>query len=206
MSTDILILNTAVADFRGSEFTFTDKLVGPGGLAKCDTKDMPDYGQRQYKARIDKGLVTVGGAGNVAPLIAKAGLKVAVGVNLGKGDFDGLDAQGRFFYDMMTKNNVDMSQTYIHPELPTGTTFIGGKVIDLAGAGDSFRAGLICYVTNNLDAFKDGVIDFEEAIQIANLFASLYIQAPLNARYINIARYPEMLRAVKKAKYDNVSD
>jgi sugar/nucleoside kinase (ribokinase family) len=128
MTIDVLILNTAVADFRSDEFSFTEKLAGPGGLARCKTKDMPAYTQKQYKDWIDKGMVTAGGPGNTAPLVAKAGLKVAVGVNLGKGEFDGLDAQGRFFYDIMIKYNVDMSQTFIHPNLPTGTTFIYEKV------------------------------------------------------------------------------
>jgi len=376
MSIDVLILNTAVSDFRSSEFSFTEKLAGPGGLAKCKTMDMPIYTQKQYKGWIDKGMVTAGGPGNTAPLIAKAGLKTAVGVNLGKGDFDGLDAQGRFFYDMMTKYNVDMSQTFIHPKLPTGTTFIyekvnherggiayfpnanndfdfeyfkksveklnpkivfymysglsergdandgkdlagfikwcrvkgivtivdshtltgnpqklieektsipeytllkpllpeldifftsydearmianalgeniseqefivnflrylsgqynnfkifgvtvkdgayivykdakgnvtgsekitsrfmGEGVNDLVGAGDSFRAGVVTYIAENIDKFRKDKIDIEEAIQMGNLFASRYIKAPLNNRYGSIEHYDTMLEMIK---------
>ncbi|HBG25638.1 MAG: hypothetical protein A2Y10_15990 [Planctomycetes bacterium GWF2_41_51] len=377
MSMDVLILNTAVADFRSDEFSFTEKLAGPGGLARCKTADMPAYTQKQYKQWADAGMVTAGGPGNTAPLVAKAGLKVAVGVNLGKGDFDGLDAQGRFFYDMMTKYNVDMSQTFIHPNLPTGTTFIyekvnhergglaffpnanndfdyeyfkksieklspnivfymysglsdrgdanggkdlanfikwcrqkgivtiidshtltgnpqklieekaavpeykllkpllpeldifftsydearmiantfgeniaqqdfiinfleflskefsnfkifgvtvkdgayviykdakrnitgpkkitsrfmGGGVKDLVGAGDSFRAGVVTYISKNIDKFKNDKIDIEEAIQMGNLFASLYIKAPLNDRYGSIESYNKMLEMTNK--------
>ena len=124
MEVDCLVLNTAVADFRRPEFEFCTKLVGAGGLAKCQTKDMPEYSQEQLKAWIEAGSATAGGPGNTVPLIARTGLKVAVGVNLGTGDYDGLDAQGRFFYDTMAANNVDMSATVIHPNLPTGTTFI----------------------------------------------------------------------------------
>ena len=102
---DVFILNTAVADFRGNEFDFVENLVGAGGLAKCRTQDMPGYSQKQLKGWIDNGKATAGGPGNTAPLISKAGLDVAVGVNLGKGQFDGLDAQGRFFYDTMQANN-----------------------------------------------------------------------------------------------------
>ncbi|MGD8787309.1 MAG: PfkB family carbohydrate kinase, partial [Phycisphaerales bacterium] len=123
-STDILILNTAVTDLRSPDFEFADELVGKGGLAKCKTEDMPNYSQQQLKQWIEQGFATAGGPGNTAPLIAKTGLKVAVGVNLGKGQYDGLDAQGRFFYDVMTENGIDMSQTHVHPDLPTGTTFI----------------------------------------------------------------------------------
>ena len=391
MNIDVLILNTAVADFRGNEFTFVDKLVGPGGLAKCKTQNMPDYSQQQFSEWIDRGKATVGGPGNTAPLIAKAGLNVAVGVNLGKGIFDGLDAQGRFFYDTMKANNVDMSALYIHPNLPTGTTFIyekkssersgiayfpnanndfdfeyykrhvkrlsprvvyymysglsdrgdanGGKdlanfikwcrtsgsvtivdshtltgkpeelvnsdapveeykllepllpeldifftsydearmientlgekgrsknisendyichfleflaeqfcfnndrmrmfgvtvrdgvyeihstneirgtnitssrpvkiesrfmdgeIIDLVGAGDSFRAGLISYISKNIDSFKNGTIDFAQAVQMGNLFASLYIKAPIYDRYINIDSYEKILDVIKR--------
>jgi sugar/nucleoside kinase (ribokinase family) len=385
MATDVLILNTAVADLRRPDFEFADELVGKGGLAKCKTEDMPDYSQPQIREWIEQGFATAGGPGNTAPLIARTGLKVAVGVNLGKGEYDGLDAQGRFFYDVMTANGIDMSQTHIHPELPTGTTFIhstsgddrggiayfpnanndfdfeifkgaverlkpsvvyymysglsdrgdanegrdlagfirwcrgqgavtivdshtltgnpfeliekgiavpeyrllepllpeldvfftscdeaklientlapgrlwstfeehendihfleflterfwqkddrtklfgvtvsdgayerhigsnevfvgpnritsrfmAGEVVDLVGAGDSFRAGLISYIASHLDSFKDGSIDFEEAVQMGNLFASLFIKAPLGDRYGNIQSYEKMLNVVR---------
>ena len=124
MATDVLILNTGVTDLRRPDFEFADELVGKGGLAKCKTKDMPNYSQQQLREWIEQGFATAGGPGNTAPLIARTGLKVAVGVNLGKGDYDGLDAQGRFFHDVMTSNDIDMSQTHIHPDLHTGTTFI----------------------------------------------------------------------------------
>lgn len=388
MAVDVLILNTAVADLRRADFEFADRLVGKGGLAKCRTEDMPDYSQEQIKRWIDEGAATAGGPGNTAPLIARTGLKVAVGVNLGKGDYDGLDAQGRFFYDVMVANGVDMSATHIHPRLPTGTTFIhnpkgddrggiayfpnanndfdfaifrkaverlqprivyymysglsdrgdanggrdlaefihwcrtrgaltiadshtltgdphrliaegkpvaeyrllepllpeldvfftssdeakliqntmsqprdwvefgerenithflefltkrfwreqgrtrlfgvtvsngayethltpdgrrggpvkiisrflSGEVIDLVGAGDSFRAGLITYLANNLGAFRDGSIDFAQAVQAGNLFASLFIKAPLDDRYANIKTYDKMLRVLQTDK------
>lgn len=385
MATDVLILNTAVTDLRRPDFDFADELVGKGGLAKCKTEDMPDYSQPQIREWIEQGFATAGGPGNTAPLIARTGLKVAVGVNLGKGRYDGLDAQGRFFYDVMTANGIDMSQTHIHPDLHTGTTFIhstsgddrggiayfpsanddfdfeifkgaverlkpsivyymysglsdrgdanggqdladfiqwcrgegavtivdshtltgnpfeliergvavkeyrllepllpeldvfftscdeaklientlapgrswgtfeehendvhflefltetfwrkdgrtklfgvtvsdgayerhmspnntlvgpnrvtsrfmAGEVVDLVGAGDSFRAGLISYIASHLDAFRDGSMDFEEAVQMGNLFASLFIKAPLDDRYGNIHPYEKMLKVVR---------
>jgi len=384
MSVDVFILNTGVADFRGSEFAFTDELVGPGGLALGETKDMPGYTQQDYKKWIDDGRATAGGPGNTAPLIARAGLDVAVGVNFGKGNFDGLDAQGRYFYDTMTDNNIDMSQAFVHPQLPTGTTFIyekdsrerggivyfpnanndfdfeyfkgsveklnpnvvyymysglskrgdanvgidladfiswckgkgivtivdshtltgnpqelidtdaaideyrllepllskldlfftsydearmientigqkglsknmsedqyichfldllsekfwkdskkpamfgvtvsngafikhtfegrmsnpikiesnfmAGEVMDLVGAGDSFRAGFISYVAKNIKSFKAGIIDYPQAVQMGNLFASLYIKAPLDNRYGNIGTYEKMFKIVQ---------
>lgn len=388
MGVDVLVFNTAVLDFRSSEFAFADELVGPGGLAKCATADMPGYSQGQYAGWIDDGLATTGGPGNSAPLISRAGLKVGVGVNLGAGEFDGLDAQGRMFYDVMVANGIDMSATFVHPELATGTTFIyekvgderggiayfpnanndfdfgyfkeaverlspkivyymysglsdrgdanggkdlaefirwcrgqgavtivdshtltgdpgalirsgaaveeykllepllrevdifftsgdeakmientlgagrewdafseddncvhfldflsdrflrgedrtqvfgvtvsdgayvkhvgpdgevygpvktesrfmAGEVIDLVGAGDSFRAGFVTYVGRNLGAFGDGTIDFSQAVAMGNLFAALYIKAPLDDRYSNIKDYERMLRAVVSGK------
>lgn len=385
MATDVLILNTAVTDLRRPDFEFADELVGKGGLAKCKTEDMPDYSQQQLTEWIEQGFATAGGPGNTAPLIARTGLKVAVGVNLGRGGYDGLDAQGRFFHDVMAANEIDMSQTHIHPDLHTGTTFIhstvgtdrggiayfpganndfdfeifkraveqlqprlvyymysglsdrgdamggqdladfikwcrskdavtivdshtltgnphalieqgiavkeyrllepllpeidvfftscdeaklientltpgrqwndfeenendlhfleflterfwqkdgrtklfgvtvsdgayerhvdpnenidgpnrirsrfmAGEVVDLVGAGDSFRAGLITYVTSHLDEFKAGSIDFTEAVQMGNLFASLFIKAPLEDRYGNIQTYEKMLKVVR---------
>ncbi len=386
MSVDILILNSAVVDFRSGEFDFVKKIVGPGGLAKCPVSDMPDYSQQHYMQWIEEGNATAGGSGNTAPLISRAGLKVAVGTNLGKGKFDGLDAQGRYFYDLMVSFDVDMSQTYIHPSLHTGTTFIyqkeigersglayfpnanddfdfehfksavismnpkivyymysglsrrgdanGGKdladfmkwcrenriitiadahtltgnpqdaidagnsikeyellipllpqldfffisideakllkntldhpenwsqlsqkdaancvlafithnfwqnsarprvvgitvsdgayviksnnkgsvsrvqkvtsrykcgdVVDLVGAGDSFRAGFVTYVAQNMEQFKDGSINIEEAVQMGNLVASLYIKSPLEYRYENIGAYEKMYKLIEK--------
>jgi sugar/nucleoside kinase (ribokinase family) len=385
MATDVFILNTAVTDLRRPDFEFADELVGKGGLAKCKTKDMPDYSQQQLAEWIKQGFATAGGPGNSAPLIARTGLRVAVGVNLGKGNYDGLDAQGRFFHDVMMANDIDMSQVHIHPDLHTGTTFIhstvgqdrggiayfpganndfdfeifkgaverlqprmvyymysglsdrgdanggrdlaefikwcrskgavtivdshtltgnphalieqgvavneyrllepllaevdlfftscdeaklientlapgrkwnefdehennlhflefltdrfwredgrtkffgvtvsdgayerhvnpneiidgpnrvksrfmAGEVVDLVGAGDSFRAGLITYVTSHLDEFKAGSMDFIEAVQMGNLFASLFIKAPLEDRYGNIHAYEKMLKVVR---------
>lgn len=387
MGIDVLILNTAVVDFRSRDFAFTAQLAGAGGLAKCDTEDMPDIAQEQYLRYIKAGQATAGGPGNTAPLIAKAGLKVAVGVNLGQGQYEGLDAQGRFFYDMMIDNHVDMSATYIHPDLPTGTTYIyekenddrggiayfpnanddfdfdyfknivvqlqpkivyymysglskrgdahdgedlarfirecreqgcvtivdshtlcgnpseviqsgqqvkeyfllkpllseldifftsfdeaqmikntllpdsinhiddenhpqkqflknisgsfwqeknrtqvfgvtvsdgaywisqqqnriggpekvnsrfmAGEVIDLVGAGDSFRAGLISYVARHINAFQTGDIDVNEAIQMGNLFASLYIKSPLRHRYEHIGSFEGMTQLIQSEK------
>jgi len=385
MATDILVLNTGVADLRRADFDFVDDLVGKGGLAKCRVEDVPNYSQQQVREWIEQGCATAGGPGNTAPLIARTGLKVAIGVNLGAGDYDGLDAQGRFFYDQMAANGIDMSQTHVHPNLPTGTTFIhdtagddrggiayfpsanddfdfavfkpvverlkprivyymysglsdrgdanggrdlaefirwcrdkgavtivdshtltsnphelikagaavqeyrllepllpeldvfftscdeaklientlapkrdwgqfdehennvhfldflterfwpddsrtklfgvtvsdgayekhvcpdgrgagpnriesrfmAGEVVDLVGAGDSFRAGLITYIAGNLDRFNDGSMDFAEAVQMGNLFASLYIKAPLDDRYGNIKNYDKMLEIVR---------
>jgi len=385
MATDVLVLNTGVADLRRPDFDFADDLVGKGGLAKCKTEDMPGYSQRQIRQWIEEGFATAGGPGNTAPLIARTGLKVAVGVNLGAGGYGGLDAQGRFFYDQMTANGIDMSQTHVHPFLATGTTFIhstmggdrggiayfpnanndfdfavfkpaveklkprivyymysglsdrgdanggrdlaefikwcrykgavtivdshtltgnpheliksglavseyrllepllpevdvfftscdeaklientlaprrnwgrfhehennvhfldfltgrfwrsdgrtklfgvtvsdgayekhvcpdasasgpnriqsrfmAGEVVDLVGAGDSFRAGLLTYIAGNLDRFNDGSMDFTEAVQMGNLFASLYIKAPLYDRYGNIKKYDKMLEIVR---------
>jgi len=384
MAVDVLVLNTAVVDLRRPDFEFADTLVGKGGLAKCRSADMPRYSQEQIKQWIDAGFATAGGPGNTAPLIARTGLKVAVGVNLGQGGFGGLDAQGRYFHDVMTANGIDMSATYVHPSLATGTTFIhstsgsdrggiayfpnanndfdfavfrevverlkprivyymysglsdrgdahggrdlaefirwcrgagavtvadshtltgnpqklitegkpvkeyrllepllpeldlfftssdearlientlgpkparadldehaynahflefltrrfwqddgqtklfgvtvsdgayvkhigpdgqaggptkvtsrfmAGEVVDLVGAGDSFRAGLIAYIASNLDAFARGTIDFPQAVQAGNLFASLYIKAPLGDRYGNIRPYPKMLQVL----------
>jgi sugar/nucleoside kinase (ribokinase family) len=385
MAVDVLVLNTAVVDLRRPDFEFADKLVGRGGLAKCKSKDMPEYSQTQIRQWIEEGFATAGGPGNAAPLIARTGLKVAVAVNLGKGNYGGLDAQGRYFHDIMTANGIDMSATYVHPTLRTGTTFIhsapggerggiayfpnanddfdfrnftsaverlrpkiiyymysglsdrgdandgrdlaefikgcrskgavtiadshtltgnpqkliaegkpvkeyrllepllpeldlfftsydearlientlsrkrargdldehaynvhfldfltrkfwqddqrtklfgvtvsngayemhlcpdgrtgcptkvtsrfmAGEVVDLVGAGDSFRAGLITYIASNLDAFRKGAINFEQAVQAGNLFASLYIKAPLGDRYGNIWAYPKMLQVLQ---------
>jgi sugar/nucleoside kinase (ribokinase family) len=75
---------------------------------------------------------------------------------------------------------------------------MAGEVVDLVGAGDSFRAGLITYIARNLDDFKKGAMDFAQAVQAGNLFASLYIKAPLEDRYGNIRPYDKMLQVLEK--------
>lgn len=398
MNIDVLVLNTAVTDLRRPEFVFADELVGRGGLAKCKTEDMPKFSQEQIEEWIKEGSATAGGCGNNAPLMARAGLKVAVGVNLGVGVYetsDGLhrlDAQGRFFYDQMLANGIDLSQIVEHT-LHTGTTFIHktesqserggityfpnanndfnfayaravveklgpsivyymysglsdrgdanhgedlaefmkwcrkkgtltivdshtltadphaaiaegrkikeyrllkpllpeidifftsvdesklmanvltglkptanpdydlkytcelvsqlswimtpnrkidrtrllgitasdgahyitvgpnlrggskvpsrymqGEVKDLVGAGDAFRAGVIAYVAKNLQPFRDGTLQFEEAIDMGNLFAALFIKAPLNNRYSYVRPYHTMIEVVRSgAEYN----
>jgi sugar/nucleoside kinase (ribokinase family) len=142
--TDVLILNTAVLDLRSRDFVFAKSLAGPVGLAKCDTKKMPEYTQAEILQLIGQGFATGGGCGNTAPLIARAGLNVTMGVNLGRGEYNGLDIQGRTFYEIMTDNGVDMSETFIHPELPTGTTFI-------YESGEDERSGIAYFLNANND-------------------------------------------------------
>jgi len=385
MGVDVLILNTGVVDFRREDFEFADALVGVGGLTRCKEKDRPDHSQEQLAQWTREGFATAGGCGNAGPVMARGGLKVAIGVNLGKGDYDGLDAQGRFFYDMMVAGGVDVSAVLIHPHLPTGTTYIhqkgsqerggiayfpganddfdfelfkaaaerlkpnivyymycglsergdgnggrdlaefvkwcrgrgivtvvdtstltaspaemirtgepvaeyrllepvlpevdvffvsadeatmientlrgpqsrrdsnehrnnrrfldflgerfwgregrtrlfgvtfskgayekhvqpdgqvsaaariesrfmAGEVVDLVGAGDSFRAGLITYIGRNLEAFNNGDMNFAEAVQMGNLFAALYIKSPLEDRHGGIRSYDKMLKVVR---------
>ena len=393
--TDILILNTAAVDVRRPDFDFATKLVGPGGLAKCQTKDMPAYAPDQLRRWIADGCATAGGPGNCAPLLARAGAATAVGANLGRGDDDGLDPAGRFFYDQMTTHRIDMSAIYVHPDLPTGITFIhdtgaaergglayfpnanndfdferfrpvverlkpaivyymysglsdrgdanngkdlaqfvkwcktqnavtivdsatltadppgliasgnpvpeyqllkpllgeldifftssdeakliantltaprrwsdfpehdnnihflefilsqfgqptgrtrlfgvtvgdgayhaavapdrtvtsptkttskfmAGGAIDLVGAGDSFRAGLLTYISHNLQQFNHATLDFSNAVQMGNLFAAAYVKAPLNDRYANIKPYPKMLQMVNSnTEYHTLDD
>jgi sugar/nucleoside kinase (ribokinase family) len=81
--------------------------------------------------------------------------------------------------------------------------FLAGQVIDLVGAGDSFRAGLISYIARNIDDFKNNRINHTEAVQMGNLFASLYIKTCLNDRYENIGSFDNMLRVVQS---DSVYD
>ena len=75
--------------------------------------------------------------------------------------------------------------------------FLAGEVIDLVGAGDSFRAGFISYIARNIEDFKNSRINFAEAVQMGNLFASLYIKAGLDDRYGNIGSFDNMLKIVQ---------
>lgn len=146
---DALILNTLVLDVRGPDYGFVDDLVGPGGLAKCPTTDMPNFSQEHIRQCVEAGRATAGGPGNTAPLMAHAGLTVAVGGFVGAGAYDGLDVQGRTIRDILATNGVDTSALLTHPTLPTGTTFIHDT--------PSGERGGIAYFPNANDDF-----DFEQ--------------------------------------------
>jgi sugar/nucleoside kinase (ribokinase family) len=158
MSVDVLILNSAGVDWRGSEFTFVSEMAVDGGLVICGVGDRPDYSEQQMQGWIDQGRGTAGGPGNCAPLMARAGIKTAVGVNLGKGDYDGLDAAGRFFRDTLANSGVDMSAVYVHPYLPTCVAFINsapgderGGIVSFPGANHDFDFGHFKAVAKRLD-------------------------------------------------------
>ncbi len=83
----------------------------------------------------------------------------------------------------------------------TESKFMAGEVIDLVGAGDSFRSGLISFVARNLPAFQSGSIRFDQAVSMGNLFASLFIKAPLRDRYGHIYAYEKMAAVVASDRY-----
>lgn len=152
-ATDILILNSAVLDIRNREFAFTDTFAQAGGLAVCGAEDMPKYSEAELARLIREGHATAGGAGNTAPLVARSGLRVAVGAYVGRGGHDGLDLQGYLYRDALAKSGVDVSAVLVHPTLPTATTFIHE-----VPAGD--RGG-IAYFPNANDAFEFAVFQRE---------------------------------------------
>ena len=131
MALDVLIMNTAVVDFRSSEFAFTDK-------------------------------------------------PAMFGVTVSNGAFE---------------KYVTASGSSAPVKIESD--FMDGEVMDLVGAGDSFRAALITYIAKNIQAFKAKELDFAQAVQMGNFFASLYIKAPLNDRYRDIGTYENMLGVIK---------
>ena len=75
--------------------------------------------------------------------------------------------------------------------------FIVAGDINLVGAGDSFRSGVVTYIAHNMNGFIEGTIDFTEAIQMGNLFASIYIKNPLDDRFKGFGVFEELLGVVK---------
>ena len=113
------------------------------------------------------------------------------------------DATGRYLSDRVTATVADGAfAIYCKGDGSTSglvearSRFMGGEVIDLVGAGDSFRAGLLSYLVRNVDAFRNGSLNVADCLQMGNLFASLYIKAPLGDRYANIKPYDELARLV----------
>jgi sugar/nucleoside kinase (ribokinase family) len=124
MSVDVFVLNSAVVDFRREDFYFADKLVGEGGVARCEMQEMPEFSQPQLQQWIEEGFAVPGGMGNVAPLMSAAGLTTAVGAYLGRGNYCGLDAPGNFFRTQMVACGVDTSALVLHQRLATAMSFI----------------------------------------------------------------------------------
>jgi len=193
MPVDVLVLNTAVVDFRREDFSFTDKLVGEGGLARCETRDMPDFSQEQLRQWIEQGFAVPGGMGNAAPLIAAAGLRTAVGANLGQGDYAGLDAQGSFFLEAMAARGIDTSAVVKHASLPTGTTFIHSSK-----AGE--RLGIVYFPNANDDfdfeLFKEHVERLQPSV-IYYMYSGLSRRGDANGGR-NLA---EFMRWCRKDKF-----
>ncbi|NCB06504.1 MAG: hypothetical protein EOM69_13410, partial [Clostridia bacterium] len=73
-------------------------------------------------------------------------------------------------------------------------------VVDLVGAGDSFRAGLIGYIAQAREAFLAGGLNVDEAVQVGNLMATLYVTAPLENRYGAIPRLAQLIAVVRSGK------
>jgi sugar/nucleoside kinase (ribokinase family) len=85
----------------------------------------------------------------------------------------------------------------IHGPLKVTSNYLTNQVVDLVGAGDAFRAGVLTYICHNLETFKNGSFDYALAISMGNLFASRYIQSPLSDRYCNIHSYDRMLMELR---------
>ena len=74
---------------------------------------------------------------------------------------------------------------------------MAGGAVDLVGAGDSFRSGFVSYIAKNLEDFNSGGINFDQAVQMGNLFASLYVKAPLEDRYGNFKPFENLLEIIR---------
>ena len=79
--------------------------------------------------------------------------------------------------------------------------------VNLVGAGDSFRAGMIAYIAAHQDAWRDGTLNTAEAAQTGALFASLYVNAPLANRYAYIPGFKDALHVVRDgATFETLPD
>jgi hypothetical protein len=54
-------------------------------------------------------------------------------------------------------------------------------------------------IEKTVELFREGEIDFAQAVQMGNLFASLFIKAPLGDRYGNISPIDRMLDMIHSA-------
>lgn len=92
------------------------------------------------------------------------------------------------------------SRGEIVPPRKIVSRFRSRGIVDLVGAGDSFRAGVVSYVARHADAFRQGNLDLTEAVQTGNLMATLYVTSPLNDRYGAIPPFDRMLALVRNGR------
>jgi len=153
MPIDVLILNHATVDIRVSSFSIGNLVLEDG--MKINRKDeVSEY----LDGNVKECEITLGGSGNLAPLIARAGLNVALAFNVGKGDSNGLDSYGRFFCDTMSNEGINLNHVHTHPTLPTAVTLIDNT-------SENSRGGMLYFPYANDD------IDFErfrEAVEDLN--------------------------------------
>ena len=93
------------------------------------------------------------------------------------------------------EKHVNQDDTSSQPR-KVESRFMSDKVVDLVGAGDSFRAGMLSYLLKNKEKFKTKTLNWQKAIDMGNLFASLYVKAPLNDRYKYFKNYEQMLKLI----------
>lgn len=77
------------------------------------------------------------------------------------------------------------------------------KPIDKVGAGDSFRVGFNVYLLKNLSSFEHGELNLEEAVQMGNLAALLYMSGKGIDGFRNYC-YDDLLNLIQKSSPDTL--
>lgn len=94
----------------------------------------------------------------------------------------------------------------IHDPVYVPSNYSQIKGVDLVGAGDSLKASLGAYISQNWGAFKEhkGEFNVKEAAQFAQLGATIYVTTPEDkkgvARFENIPTYNPMLEVIRSGE------
>jgi hypothetical protein len=75
--------------------------------------------------------------------------------------------------------------------------FVTGEIVDLVGAGDAFRAGVLAVMARCGAEWDAGSLDLEEVVQMGHLMAALYIHGPLEDRCRYIPSFEVMRELVR---------
>jgi len=155
MSIDLLVLNHASVDIRISLPWIRDLVENEGMLVNRED-DSSEYLRRcsQSLESCQENVMAFGGSGNLAPLISRTGLNVALAFNVGKGDYNGFDLNGRLFCNAMENEGVNLDHVHTHETLSTAITFIDVSNKDT-------RGGMVYFPNANDDVdfgrFKEAV-------------------------------------------------
>lgn len=112
----------------------------------------------------------------------------------------------RPLFGVTMKNGAYFKVDEENPQAVTSNYTVENEDLNLVGAGDAFRAGVLGYVSQHVQEFRGGKMNYRDAVQLGNLMAVLCITAPVKERLSQIAPFKNLERiAATDVKFGSVT-